>query len=179
ARTGARDSCTVGAGAGRHCVNGHCSGDGDCGGAIGACPTPPGKCSNGVQPAIACSNDANCGGAAGSCALDANCFFGPPLPIASPHPFEALTTCVVNIVQTAASGTSNKTTGDSSVSLPLSSRVYLTGNSASPCPRCLSGTCDSTWKTNTATTSPDQGAACTGVGSQITTNDCRANLTGF
>ena len=146
-------NCTQGAGPGRHCVN------------------------NNSLPS--CTADGDCGGAPGSCALDANCFFGPPLPIVSPPPFAALTTCVENVVQTNATGTFNGTTGDSSVSLPLSSRVYISGNSASPCPKCVSGSCDPTWKTNIGTTSPDSGHACTPTGSQLTTIDCRPSLPGF
>src|SRR5207244_6419559 len=71
------------------------------------------------------------------------------------------------------------TTGDSTLSLPLSSRVYITGNTASPCPKCLSGSCDPNWKTNTNTRSPDQGLACTPTGTQLTTIDCRPSLPGF
>src|SRR5262249_43272105 len=127
----------------------------------------------------ACTSDANCGGAVGSCALDANCYFGPPLPILSPAPFGSLTTCVLNVVQTTASGTFDASTGASSVSLPLTSRVYISGNTASPCPKCLSGTCDASWKTATSLTSPDTGGACTPVGSQLTTIQCRPALGGF
>ena len=146
-------NCTLGAGPGKHCIN------------------------NNSLPA--CSSDIDCGGAAGSCGLDANCFFGPPLPIVSPPPFGSLTTCVLNAVQSDASGSFNQATGDSTVSLPLSSRVYISGNTASPCPKCLSGACDPSWKTNTNTTSPDTGAACTPTGSQLTTTDCRPSLPGF
>src|ERR1051326_1522079 len=96
------NDCTKGAGPGKHCVNNN------------SVPT--------------CTVDGDCGGAPGSCALDANCFFGPPLPIPSPAPFQALTTCVLNAVQTDASGTFDLNTGSSSVSLPLSSRVYITAN---------------------------------------------------
>jgi hypothetical protein len=147
------DNCTRGAGPGKHCIN------------------------NNSTPA--CTTDVNCGGAAGSCALDANCSFGPPLPIVSPPPFAALTTCVLNVVQSNASGTVNHTNGDSTINLPLSSRVYITGNTASPCPKCLSGHCDPTWKTNTSTTSPDTNAVCTAVGTRMTTNQCRPSLPGF
>src|SRR5205823_537762 len=50
---------------------------------------------------------------------------------------------------------------------------------ASPCPKCLSGACDPTWKTNTSTTSPDTGNACTAVGTKQTSNECRPSLPGF
>src|SRR5262249_53529085 len=45
--------------------------------------------------------------------------------------------------------------------------------------KCLSGVCDASWKTNTNTFSPDTGAACTPVGTQLTTIQCRPNLAGF
>jgi hypothetical protein len=104
--------CTVGAGPGSHC--------------IGATNT-----------GLACTSDADCGGTAGACALDANCFFAAPLPLVN----AGVSTCVVNVIQTDAGGTADLTTGTSSVTIPLSSRVYITGNSASPCPKCVSGTC--------------------------------------
>ena len=106
-------NCTKGAGPGKHCIAG-------------------------TNTGTACTADANCGGTAGSCALDANCFFAAPLPI----PNGSLSTCVVNVIQTDASGTLDITTGASSVAVPLSSRVYITSNSASPCPKCVSGTCN-------------------------------------
>src|SRR5262249_47274957 len=84
-----------------------------------------------------------------------------------------------NVVQTTASGTANAGTGASTISLPLSSRVFISGNTASPCPKCLSSVCDTTWKTATGVTSPDNGAACTAGGTKTTTNDCRPNLAGF
>src|SRR5262249_55557840 len=91
----------------------------------------------------------------------------------------ALTTCVLNVVATDATGTFDETSGATSVSLPLSSRVYITGNQASPCPRCLSGACDPSWKTNTSGASPDAGAACVPTGAGLTSTDCRPSLPGF
>src|SRR5262249_10264651 len=90
-----------------------------------------------------------------------------------------LTTCVQNVIQSAASGTVNAATGDVSITLALSSRVYVTGNSASPCPKCLSGICDPSWKTNTSQPSPDSGHPCTAVGTLFTSNDCRPALSGL
>lgn len=148
-----RKDCSKGAGPGRHCINDN------------ALPS--------------CTSDAQCGGAAGACALDANCVFGPPLPISSPAPFAALTTCVLNTVSSDAGGTFDRTTGEVDVTLPLSSRVYLTGNQASPCPKCVSGTCDATWKTNGNAASPDAGAPCVATGSVQTSPDCRPSLPGF
>src|SRR5262245_2441000 len=147
------DDCTVGAGPGTHCVN------------------------NNSMPS--CSTDGDCGGAVGSCALDANCYDGPPLPISAPPPFGAVSSCVLNVVQLAAGGTFDAITGAANVSLPLSSRVYITGNVASPCPKCLSGICDPMWKSYAATTSPDAGAPCTAVGSLQTSRQCRPYLPAF
>jgi len=134
------DDCSKGAGPGKHCVN-------------VSSPT--------VTP---CATDSDCPatGQAGSCQLDANCFFGPPLPIPNPT-IKNLTTCVLNVIQTNGSGTVNSTTGDAVLSLPLSSRVHVTGNVASPCPKCVSGTC---------TTGANAGKSCTAVGSLMTSNDC-------
>jgi hypothetical protein len=137
------NNCTQGVLATKHCIN------------------------NNAQPA--CNTDPDCGGQAGSCGGDAKCAFGPPLPILSPAPFGALTTCVLNVVQSDASGTFDATTGASSVSLPLVSRVYITGNTGSPCPKCAP----------TCTYGKSPGAACTPVGSLMTSNDCLPSLGGF
>src|SRR6185436_3150382 len=45
----------------------------------------------------------------------------------------------------------------------LSSRVYVTGNLASPCPRCVSGSCNA---------GPQSGQPCTAVGALGTSPDC-------
>ena len=127
--------CTKGAGPGKHCI---------------------GPTNNGA----ACTSDTGCDiSIPGSCALDANCLFGPPLPI----PNGGLSTCVINVIQTDASGTDNLSTGASTVDLPLFSRTHLTGNATSPCPKCISGTCNA---------GPRAGLACTPVGTQLTTHDC-------
>ena len=106
-------NCTKGAGPSRHCIGG-------------------------TNTGAACTTDGDCGGFAGSCALDANCFFAAPLPIVN----GSLSTCIVNVIQTDASGTGDIATGTSNVTIPLSSRVFLTSNSASPCPKCVSGSCN-------------------------------------
>jgi hypothetical protein len=125
-------NCTLGAGPGKHCIGG-------------------------TNTGMACALDADCGGFAGSCALDGNCYFGPPLPILN----GPLSTCVLNAIQTDASGTVTPATGDAILAINLSSRVYLTGNSGSPCPQCVAGTCNY-----------GPGTTCSGVGSQQTTLDC-------
>jgi hypothetical protein len=105
-------NCTRGAGPGKHCVN-------------AAVPLP------------ACTSDADCGGGqAGSCLLDANCFFGPPLAVPVPTT-PAVSTCVVNVIQTDACGSADLLTMGSSLSVALSTRLYLTGDPDSPCPECV------------------------------------------
>ncbi|HZP40234.1 MAG TPA: hypothetical protein VFD84_01840 [Candidatus Binatia bacterium] len=144
-----RENCTKGAGPGKHCVGG----------------------SGGP---ISCTADAQCGGTAGSCALDANCNFGPPLPIGG-----SLPVCVLNVIQTDASGTATLATGESTVDIPLSSMVYLTANGTSPCPKCVGGTCDSSWRDGGGNPSPDAGAACTPTGTQGTSLACGVPLGDF
>ena len=73
------------------------------------------------------------------------CRFGAPLTV--PNPITTpVSVCVVNEVATAPSGTVNCANGATSISLPLSSEIFLTGdkNGAAgiqPCPRCLAGSC--------------------------------------
>ncbi|HZP42589.1 MAG TPA: hypothetical protein VFD84_13915 [Candidatus Binatia bacterium] len=64
--------------------------------------TGPGDCSRGPaatrhcvnDPSITCTSDVECAGAPGGCAFDANCFFGPPVPV---NGFPS--SCVVNHVR--------------------------------------------------------------------------------
>jgi len=98
---------------------------------------PTSHCIGNTNFGTACTLDAQCGGNVGSCGLDPNCFFAGPLPILN----GPLSTCVVNVIATDAGGTGDITTGTTSVNIPLASRVYLTGNSASPCPKCIASTC--------------------------------------
>jgi hypothetical protein len=134
--------CTLGAGPGMHCIGS-------------------------TNFGAVCASDADCGGSAGACALDATCFFAAPLPIVN----AGLSTCVVNVIQTDAGGMADLTAGTSSVSIPLSSRVYLTGNSSQPCPRCVSGTC---------TYGENAGGACSaGNNTLLTSVDCPPPRGGF
>jgi hypothetical protein len=73
---------------------------------------------------------------------------------------------VINVIQMDASGSVDLTTGASTVSLPLFSRTHFTANATSPCPKCVSGTCNA---------GPNVGLACTAVGTQGTTFDCPPN----
>jgi hypothetical protein len=69
---------------------------------------------------------------------------------------------VLNVIKSDVSGTADPATGSTNVSLPLVSRVYLTGNATSPCPKCT-GTCRG---------GANSGHACTPVGSFGTSIDC-------
>jgi hypothetical protein len=102
----------------------------------------------------------------GACASDANCFFGPPLPI----PSGATSTCILNVIQQDAFGQLTTSDGNATITFPLSSRVYLTGNDKEPCPKCVNNVCDS---------GRNQGMPCTPVGSEQTTLDCLPNLSTF
>ena len=138
--TGLAD-CTRGAGPARHCVNKS---------------TPQ-----------ACTSDADCGNTINACALDANCFFGPPTPV--PGPVPALAVCSINAVLKDVCGQVDlSNNGAESLNIDTFARVYITGDAASPCPVCQSGTCSAGER---------QGLPCTGVGSLGTTIDCppRAN----
>jgi len=131
AGNGAAD-CTLGAGPGKHCIGN-------------------------TNTGMACTADANCGRGAGTCALDANRFFGPPLPIVN----AGLSTCVVNGIQTDGSGTLTSASGDAVLGIKVSSRVYLTGNSASPRPTRVSGSCS--YGPPTSPTAPSSKAFVAGV----------------
>jgi hypothetical protein len=96
------------------------------------------------------------------------CQFGPYLPIAS----AGTSTCVRNTFAAGATGTVNGTTGAFSGSFPLNSDVFLTANSASPCPKCIAGQCDPTWTQGTGNPYPDSGKACTAVNASGNTYDC-------
>lgn len=138
--TGPKD-CTLGAGPGRHCVNG-----------------APGTGGG------ACSADAQCG-VPGSCALDANCFFGPPLPLGGPA-----AACVENVVLADMCGDVDLVGFATNVNSALSARVFLTGDAASPCPRCMSGKC---------TAGPNAGNGCQPVGTLATSLDCPPDPASF
>lgn len=137
---GPRD-CTKGAGPLAHCLNGN-----------------PGTDGNGL-----CTSDAHCGGGKGTCQYDANCFFGPPIPIAS---FGA---CIVNAFQSDLCGNVNLLTTQATFATTISARVYLT-NPAEPCPICSGGTCSA---------GANAGGACTPVGALGTSPDCPPTATAF
>ncbi len=167
---GTKGTCSKAPGPGKHCINNHCNTDADCDGTPGSCQGAI-NCVTGTQAnPLPCADDNACGGAAGTCGPDANCFFGPPLPILSPPPNGALTTCVLNVFSADASGTGDTTAGTSTVMIPLASRVYITGNTTSPCPKCISATC---------TYGENAGKACTTTTNLMTSLACPPPLKGF
>jgi hypothetical protein len=107
------------------------------------------------------------------------CRFGAPLAV--PNPGSTPTSvCVLNVVATAASGTVNCSTGAQSLDLPLSSVLFLTGDTATdpgstiagiqPCPLCTGGSCIG---------GPNNGMACVAGTSTLggnpaypTSNEC-------
>ncbi len=137
AGTGPAD-CTKGAGPGRHCLN-HAAGTDGQG---------------------TCTSDADCRNIAGACELDANCFFGAPIPFT----FLSNGVCVVNAVESDVCGSANLATNETSLAVSVSSRIYLTLNPTSPCPQCVAGTCVGGAR---------DGELCSGgVGSKNTTVEC-------
>ena len=143
AGTGPHD-CTKGAGPGRACVNGAAGFDG-----------------HGT-----CEFDDDCDGIVGACALTANCFFGPPVPLVA----SGLPTCIVNAFLTDMCGNVQLLPPTSTLAAALESRIYVTGNADSPCPRCEAGVCNS---------GDNAGGACTAVGTGGTSIDCPPQLSTF
>jgi hypothetical protein len=81
---------------------------------------------------------------------DAGCFFGAPLPV--PNPGSTPTSvCVVNKLSEGVSGTVDCVTGASDIDAPLSSVLFLTGDTSTdpsstipgiqPCPLCSNSLC--------------------------------------
>lgn len=135
AGTGPLD-CTKGSGPLKHCVNGKPGTDG-----MGLCET-----------------DGDCNSVVGACLLDANCFYGPPVPVHGDFPG-----CTVNALLTDMCGSLDLTTFNVNLMVAISSRIYLTFDADSPCPRCIAGTC---------TGGKNVGQACTALGSYDTSPDC-------
>jgi hypothetical protein len=107
-----------------------------------------------------------------TCLADPQCYFGPPLSLPNPV-LQGVSACVINVVGSDATGTSfNATTGSAVISLPLSTRVFVTATAyddpATPtvveaCPRCIAGHCNG---------GQNLGAVCTAVGPGLTTLEC-------
>lgn len=66
---------------------------------------------------------------------DTGCSFGPPLPIEN----AGTSTCVINTFLNPAFGVLSRTTGEATITFPLNSQTYLTGDPTSPCPYCTNG----------------------------------------
>ncbi len=97
------------------------------------------------------------------------CNFGPPLPI----PNAGTTTCVVNKISAPVSGTFDIATGETSnLSLQLSSRLFVTGNAAQPCPRCSASGTPTAPGSGTCDRGARAGLACTSTNSQGLSKDC-------
>jgi hypothetical protein len=107
------------------------------------------------------------------------CLFGAPLAVPNPNT-PPTSVCVLNLVQTAANGMLDCSTGATTVSLPLQSIIHLTGDTATdpmdviagvqPCPLCSNNTCIG---------GPNNGMSCapgtsvTGLGAGYpTSHDC-------
>jgi len=111
------------------------------------------------------------------------CFFGGPLPI--PNPASTPTsTCVINTVASAASGTLDCAAGTAAVNLPLNSEIFLIGDSLpltpgiQTCPLCTGGSVGSP-NSGTCQGGLDNGMSCTpantsqGLPQYPTSHDCR------
>jgi hypothetical protein len=108
------------------------------------------------------------------------CSFGPPLPFDSPPG-----SCVVNTFRQPAAGILNTATGAATITFPLNSQTFLTGDTVTPCPYCTNGTIDPETEqpipltgsvadpeTGTCAGGATPGAACVTSNSQGLTNDC-------
>jgi len=138
-------NCTRGAGPGRKCANG----------------------APGLDNAGTCNFDDDCTGHRPTvCALEPNCYFGPPIPV----PLGNLSSCVVNAFQTDLCGQIDLASQTSTFATALSSRVYLTFDENSPCPRCEGGVCNG---------GDRAGLTCTPLGSEQTSIDCPPTASTF
>jgi hypothetical protein len=106
-----------------------------------------------------CTTDGDCLGLSGACAFDTNCFFVQPIPIAN----GPLSICLVDVVETEETGTIDVGSGAISITEHHASRAYVTGDAASPCPRCVAGVC---------TAGKNAGGPCGVVGGLGTSVDC-------
>lgn len=127
--TGPRD-CTKGPAATKHCLN---------------------------NLAVECTTDDDCF-LDGACQPDANCFFGPPVPV---NGFPA--SCVVNAFASDASGMINLGGPSASLSIQLSSRVFISTLNQTACPQCIGNVC---------TFGQNAGGACETNNVNMTSLDC-------
>jgi hypothetical protein len=104
-----------------------------------------------------CTEGKKCSGNNASCVLDSDCpasqtcqdrcFFGPPLPIPNANQVN-VSVCSVNVIQNDAVGVVACGDGDTTTSVPLAGKVFLTGDllkavtppnvpGIQPCPLCV------------------------------------------
>jgi len=129
-------------------------------------------CAGGSRKGSQCAADIDCPSSTcdmtGTCTGTLpGCLFGPPLPIPN-STADITSTCVINRVAQDAAGLADCSTGDTQLSLPLISDIYLTGDllngtggnpdvpGIQPCPLCT-GTPGS----ETCQGGPNNGFACT------------------
>jgi hypothetical protein len=99
------------------------------------------------------------------------CSYGTPLPIPNPT-IPAITSCVLNSWRAPAAGTLDLSSGNASITVPLISDTYLTGNVAQPCPKCSATGTPSSPGTGTCDRGPRTGMPCTTTSSTGYTRDC-------
>jgi len=118
---------------------------------------------------------------------DVGCYFGAPVPVPNPTSI-ATSTCLVNTLTTPASGTVDCGLGEQTISIPLATDIYLTGDTATdpgdsipgiqPCPLCQGGD-PMTPASGTCIGGVNDGNPCTpgdtnqgGLAGYPTSNDC-------
>ncbi len=143
------------------------------------------RCSGGTNHGGTCTTAGQCPG--GTCAFlkctTTGCLFGPPLPIPNgSHGGAATSTCVVNTVSQNATGTADCSTGTTtSLSMPLTSGLFLTGDLLTS--RCSNGPtpgkgCSTNGDCGTGGTCVNDSGRCTGNGAVcVLDTDCGANGT--
>jgi hypothetical protein len=97
---------------------------------------PAGQCLGPASTGSQCMTDVDCGGTPGSCQADARCYTTEPIDYTATG-VSGFVVCLVDIVEHDVSGSADIATGETSLTLPLASRVYL-----SACPKCVAGQCN-------------------------------------
>jgi hypothetical protein len=115
-----------------------------------------------------CALSPSTGSSGGIDCTDTGCRFGPPLPI----PNGGLSTCVINAFAAPGGGTVDVALGTMDASVPLSARVFVTGNAAQPCPRCSASGQPGAPGTGTCTRGANLNGACQSTNSQGLSADC-------
>jgi hypothetical protein len=115
-----------------------------------------------------CALSPSMGTGGGIDCTNTGCRFGTPLPI----PNAGLSTCVLNTFAAPASGTVHLAMGTLDASVPLSARVFVTGNSTEPCPRCSAAGQPGTPGTGTCTRGANLNGPCSSTNSRGLSSDC-------